>query len=63
MTYGFTIHYDVVLKIKILIDKEDGSTGKSKFTVHEETLEFEKVYLGISNNVTVKYVCITRIRF
>ena len=46
MTYGFTIHYDVVLKIKILIDKEDGSTGKNKFTVHEETLEFEKVYLG-----------------
>ena len=46
MTYGFTIHYDVVLKIKILIDKEDGTTGKSKFNVHEETIEFEKVYLG-----------------
>ena len=23
MTYGFTIHYDVVMKIKILIDKDD----------------------------------------
>ena len=46
MTYGFTIHYDVVMKIKILIDKDDGTTGKNKFEVHEETLEFEKIYLG-----------------
>ena len=35
-----------VSKIRILIDKEDGTTGKSKFNVHEETIEFEKVYLG-----------------
>ena len=46
MTYGFTIHYDVVMKIRILIDKEDGSTGKNKFTLHNETLEFEKIYMG-----------------
>ena len=46
MTYGFTIHYDVVMKIRILIDREDGSTGKNKFTLHNETLEFEKIYMG-----------------
>ncbi len=46
MTYGFTIHYDVTMKIRILIDKEDGSTGKNKFNMIEETLEFEKIYLG-----------------
>ena len=46
MTYGFTIHYDVEMKIKILIDKEDGSTGKNKWEVHNQTLSFEKIYLG-----------------
>jgi len=46
MTYGFTIHYDVEMKIKILIDKEDGSTGKNKWDIHNQTLSFEKIYLG-----------------
>ena len=46
MTYGFTIHYDVEMKIKILIDKEDGSIGKNKWEVHNQTLSFEKIYLG-----------------
>jgi DNA-directed RNA polymerase II subunit RPB2 len=46
MTYGFTIHYDAELDIRILIDKEDGTTGVNKFTLNTETLEFEKVYLG-----------------
>ena len=46
MTYGFTIHYDVVMKIRILMDKGDGTRGMDKFIVHKETLEFEKVYLG-----------------
>mgnify|MGYP001436411560 CR=1 FL=1 len=46
MTYGFTIHYDIVMKVRILLDKEDGSIGKNKFTLHEETMEFEKIYLG-----------------
>ena len=46
MTYGFTIHYDVEMKIKILIDKEDGNTGKNKWEVHNQTLSFEKIYLG-----------------
>ena len=46
MSYGFTIHYDVEMKIKILIDKEDGSTGKNKWEVHNQTLSFEKIYLG-----------------
>ena len=42
MTYGFTIHYDVDVKFKILIEKNDGSTGMDKFHVHEETIELEK---------------------
>ena len=46
MTYGFTIHYDIDVKFRILIDKEDGSTGKNKFNVHEEILTIEKVYFG-----------------
>ena len=46
MTYAFTIHYDIELKIRILIDKEDGSTGKNKWKIHNETLTFEKIYLG-----------------
>jgi len=46
MTYGFTIHYDVVMKIRILMDKGDGTRGMDKFIVHKETLEFEKIYLG-----------------
>ena len=46
MTYGFTIHYDVVMKIRILMDKGDGTRGMNKFIVHKETLEFEKIYLG-----------------
>ena len=46
MTYGFTIHYDVDVKFKILIDKEDGSPGKDKFDIHEETIQLDKIYLG-----------------
>ena len=46
MTYGFTIHYDIDVKFKILIDKEDGSTGKNKFNVHEEIITIDKVYFG-----------------
>ena len=46
MTYGFTIHYDVDIVFKILIDKEDGSTGKNKFRLYEETITLEKIYLG-----------------
>ena len=30
MTYGVTIHYDVDIKFKILIDKKDGSSGINK---------------------------------
>ena len=46
MTYGFTIHYDVDVKFKILIEKNDGSTGIDKFHIHEETIQLEKLYLG-----------------
>ena len=46
MTYGITIHYDIDVKFKILIDKEDGSTGMNKFRVIEHTETMEKIYLG-----------------
>ena len=46
MTYGFTIHYDVDVKFKILLDKDDGSTGKDKFNVYENTIQLEKIYMG-----------------
>ena len=46
MTYGITIHYDVDVKFKILIDKKDGSTGINKFRVLEHTETLEKIYLG-----------------
>ena len=46
MTYGFTIHYDVDVKFKILIEKEEGSTGMDKFQVHEQTITLDKIYLG-----------------
>ena len=46
MTYGFTIHYDVDVKFKILIDKKDGSSGKNKFRLLEHTETLEKIYLG-----------------
>ena len=46
MTYGFTIHYDVDVTFKILIEKEDGSTGFNKFDIYEQTIELEKIYLG-----------------
>ena len=46
MTYGFTIHYDIDVKFKILIDKNDGSSGLNKFEIHEETIQLEKIFLG-----------------
>ncbi len=46
MTYGITIHYDVDVKFKILIDKDDGSSGMNKFKVIEHTETMEKIYLG-----------------
>ena len=46
MTYGVTIHYDLDVKFRILIDKEDGSSGLNKFKVLEHTETMEKIYLG-----------------
>ena len=37
MSYGTTINYDVTLKFKILLQKEDGN-----FTEHRETMTIEK---------------------
>ena len=41
MSYGATINYDVTLKFKILLERDDGN-----FTEHQETMTIEKMYLG-----------------
>ena len=41
MSYGTTINYDVTLKFKILLERDDGN-----FTEHQETITIEKMYLG-----------------
>mgnify|MGYP001179167616 CR=1 FL=1 len=57
MTYGVTIHYDVVIDVTILIDNNSGdetlrvSSDKhagipKKYDIHEETITLEKIYLG-----------------
>ena len=54
MSYGITIHYDVDVKFKILIDKEDGSTGMNKFRVLEHSETYGKnLFRSISYNVTI----------
>ena len=53
MTYGITIHYDIDIKFKILIDKEDGSTGMNKFRVLEHTETMEKLYLVIAFSLSL----------
>ena len=57
MTYGFTIHYDVVIDYTILIDNNSGDDNlrlpseehagiPRKYDVHKETITLEKIYLG-----------------
>jgi DNA-directed RNA polymerase II subunit RPB2 len=57
MTYGFTIHYDVVIDFSILIDNNSGDENlrlpseehagiPRKYDVHNETITLEKIYLG-----------------
>jgi len=57
MTYGFTIHYDVVIDLAILIDNNSGDENirppsdehsgiPKKYDVHKETITLEKIYLG-----------------
>ena len=57
MTYGFTIHYDVDVKFKILIDKKDGSSGKNKFRLLEHTETYRKnLFRTVSYYVTIKFM-------
>jgi len=57
MTYGFTIHYDVVIDYTILIDNNSGDENlrlpseehagiPRKYDVYNETITLEKIYLG-----------------
>jgi len=57
MTYGFTVHYDIVIDFAILIDNNSGdetlrlpseehSGIPRKYDVHKETITLEKIYLG-----------------
>ena len=60
MTYGFTIHYDVDVKFKILIEKDDGSMGIDKFNIHEEIITLEKIYLGRFPIMLQSNMCLMR---
>jgi len=44
LTYGLTIHYDIDVDFKILLDNDDDS--KEKYKTHEETITIEKIYFG-----------------
>ena len=46
MSYKFTIHYDVDIEFRILVDKEEGLTGMDKFKVIQKTITLEKILLG-----------------
>ena len=45
MTYGFTI-IDIDLEFTILLENNEGNTGKDKFTTINETITLEKKFLG-----------------
>ena len=46
MSYKFTIHYDVDVEFKILIDNEEGLTGMDKFRTINKIITLEKILLG-----------------
>ena len=47
LSYGVTIHYDVVVDFEILLDNEDEETmALEKYKLHKETITLEKVYMG-----------------
>mgnify|MGYP006422291661 FL=1 len=46
MSYAFTIHYDIEIEYKILIDNNSGKKGMEKFDIHNSNDVLEKVYLG-----------------
>ncbi len=46
MSYKFTIHYDVDVEFRILIDKEEGLKGMDKFRVIQKNITLEKILLG-----------------
>jgi len=45
LTYGLTIHYDIDVDFKILLDNDD-ENSKDEYKTHEETITIEKIYFG-----------------
>ena len=68
MSYCFTIHYDVEIDYKILLDNGSGDTnlredGEDKgipklYDVHRETVVLEKIYLGRFLYVKIRFMYI-----
>lgn len=47
LSYGATIHYDVVVDFEILLDNTDEETmALEKYKLHKETITLEKIYMG-----------------
>ena len=48
MSYAFTVHYDILLEYKILIEKEDSANlkGMEKYHIHTSEEIMSKIYLG-----------------
>ena len=46
MSYCFTVHYDIVLEYKILIEKNPSLKGMNKYEIHTSEEVMNKVYLG-----------------
>jgi DNA-directed RNA polymerase II subunit RPB2 len=46
MSYCFTIHYDILIEYKILIEKNNNLKGMEKYEVHTSEQTIEKIYLG-----------------
>ena len=71
MSYAFTIHYDVVIDVTILLDNNSGDETlrppsdkhagiPKKYDVHEETITLEKIYLGKFPIMLQSNLCLLR---
>jgi|APSaa5957512535_1039671.scaffolds.fasta_scaffold04967_5 DNA-directed RNA polymerase II subunit RPB2 len=71
MSYAFTIHYDVVIDVTILIDNNSGDNTlrplsdkhagiPKKYDIHEETITLEKIYLGKFPIMLQSNLCLLR---
>ena len=71
MSYAFTIHYDVVIDVTILLDNNSGDETlrpdsdkhagiPKKYDVHEETITLEKIYLGKFPIMIQSNLCLLR---